>query len=278
MIREPYGVHIRGNYSLAGVIKQLESISQAAEDLSAEVDRPQGKWRFLNWADAAERQLRRYLVDPSWADGFITPRYMHLHQDRDGLGKDWATFNVLLRAEIDFQHERMIGLMAAMKELSGIAQRPGEIAVLDTNAYLHATPFEQVEWCKELQRKPVRIVLPVEVLSELDKVKYMKGDRSDRADKVLKVLDGYPDLFEQKAAVVRQNVTIEVFAFEDGHRRAENMDEEIIGRALLLQQAADRPVTVVTDDRSMRVRAGVRGLQVWPIPDHLLLRKRVTAQ
>jgi predicted ribonuclease YlaK len=92
----------------------------------------------------------------------------------------------------------------------------------------------------------IRIVLPMVILDELDKVKYMKGDRADRAASVAKVLDGFlPDMERQGYAEVRKGVTIEI-----------------------VTQATQLPVTVVTNDRGMRVRAHARGLTVWPEPDH----------
>lgn len=267
-------MRIRGNYSFEGVLKQVQSICKAAEDMKALSDGQGLRQKYLDWVTASEEQLRRYLADSSWADDFITSRYIFIQQDRSGLGKDWSSFTLAVRAEIDTQHQRLVRLMSLMQMLNEHARRSGAPIVLDTNAYLHVSPFEEVDWCKELHQKSVRIVLPIEILRELDKVKYMRGDRSARADNVLKVLDGLSEIFEQGVAMVRENVTIEVCAINDGHTLSENVDEEIISRSVLIQQASVKPVTVITDDRSMRVRARVAGLQAWPIPDHLLLRKR----
>ena len=63
--------------------------------------------------------------------------------------------------------------------------------VLDANVYLHCQPFQQINWNQEMKLGEIRIVLPMVILDELDKVKYMKGDRADRAASVAKVLDGF---------------------------------------------------------------------------------------
>lgn len=82
----------------------------------------------------------------------------------------------------------------------------------------------------------IRIVLPMVILDELDKVKYMKGDRADRAASVAKVLDGFlPDMERQGYAEVRKGVTIEIVTEEPGHRRHENHDTEMIQTAVVLK-------------------------------------------
>lgn len=201
----------------------------------------------------------------------LTTRYWHIQQDSKGFPSGNAGLVVV--GEADWQISRLNALVRTLEERAKLADRGGHLTILDTNVYLHCQPFEQVRWDVEMARSPVRLVLPMVVLEELDKVKYMKGDRSDRAGKTLKILDGYLSAFERDGfATVRDNVTIEILRDDEGRQRRENLDDELIDRALLIQQAARSPVTVATNDRSMRVRAHARQLNAWPVPDHLVVR------
>lgn len=68
---------------------------------------------------------------------------------------------------------------------------------------------------------------------------------------------------------VGEGVTLEVLPDGLADRGLPGQDAEILAAARSLQQAAGRPVTIVTGDRSMRVRAKGYGLAVCAMPDRL---------
>jgi rRNA-processing protein FCF1 len=228
--------------------------------------------RYAGLVDASEPVLRNTFPDPAVADGLLTERYWYIQMYTKGALPSGSS-NFVINAEINWQIERLTRIRAALETLRQLAGRGGHLIVLDANVYLHCQPFHQINWNREMRLGEVRIVLPLVILDELDKVKYMKGDRADRAASVAKVLDGFlPDMERQGYAEVRKGVTIEIVTEEPGHRRHENRDTETIHTAVVLKQATQLPLTVVTNDRGMRVRAHVRGLTVWPVPDHLQLK------
>jgi predicted ribonuclease YlaK len=58
--------------------------------------------------------------------------------------------------------------------------------VLDTNSLLHYEPPESISWAKIAWHSPVRLVIPLRVLEEVDAKKYSTNRRlRDRARSVL---------------------------------------------------------------------------------------------
>lgn len=262
-------LHLRDGATFADAIAVVNRVIQDATGVRADLT----PMRYAGFVDANEPMLRNTFPDPAVADGLLTERYWHIQMDTKGALPSGSS-KFVINAEIGCQIERLTRIRAALETLRQLADRGGHMIVLDANVYLHCQPFQQINWNQEMKLGEIRIVLPMVILDELDKVKYMKGDRADRAASVAKVLDGFlPDMERQGYAEVRKGVTIEIVTEEPGHRRHENHDTEMIQTAVVLKQATQLPVTVVTNDRGMRVRAHARGLTVWPVPDHLQLKQ-----
>jgi predicted ribonuclease YlaK len=140
----------------------------------------------------------------------------------------------------------------------------------DTSALIEGEYFNEVDWATLATPagSPVRLVVPVLVVEEMDKLKaFDKGSQRDRARKVLRdlrhLLTAVPP---GQPAVLRKNVTIEVFIDDDWHERLLNHDGEIIDQAVQVHRLTGRPVTIACLDLSMELRARLRGVDTMIIP------------
>jgi hypothetical protein len=61
--------------------------------------------------------------------------------------------------------------------------------------------------------------------------------------------------------------TLEVFLNDPGHVRKASPDEDLLARYLLIQRAIGRPVTIVTGDLGMHLRADAEGFGQAEMPD-----------
>jgi hypothetical protein len=235
----------------------LRGLIQDAENI--QIGEQSAKDKYLTWVETGERQLRDLFPDDAIADALLTSRHERI--DRDYSYPPPRGLNIALRGEIHKQTRRLARLIEQVK-------RPGLIVILDCNVYMHCRMFTEIDWRQELGQDEVRIVLPVAVIRELDKIKYFeRGSRQDRARKVVKALDRFlPTLETDGIAILRTKTTLEILIDEPGHQRLQDADNEIIERAVLLKQATGRPVVMVSDDRGMRVQAHARGYQSGQFP------------
>jgi predicted ribonuclease YlaK len=145
--------------------------------------------------------------------------------------------------------------------------------VLDTNALLHYTRFDLLPWTERMQARPIRLVIPIVVIDELDAKKYARrGEFQQRARELLTLIDGHvsaspPDGYSD----LRPDVTVEVLPDERGHLRADSNDQEILDRCELLWHATGKPTTLITGDSGMRISAQSRGIEVFKLAENDLL-------
>lgn len=267
-------MRLRPGVTASHAIKTLQELAQDAENRRAwtgtgEEGLRHGRDQYLSWAEGAERQLRNLLTEPNLIETLHSPRYWRIHQ----LDRYAARPHPLIAAEIETQAALLRTVAAALESFARLAGRTGPVLVLDTNVFLQCSLFTAVDWRREFELAEVRLVVPLVVLDELDDKTFSANRRlSRRADKVMRAFDEFmDDVLNDGAAAVRPNVTLEVLRDEDDHRRRASGDTEVLDRAEFLQQVIERQVTVVTADRGMRVRGKARGLQIWPMPEHLRL-------
>lgn len=156
--------------------------------------------------------------------------------------------------------------------------------IADTNVFLHHPDrLDTLDLAAELglDARPVHLVIPMTVLDELDTAKDRgQGEARTNARATIKLLDGYlkdPGLISEirpasdpANAAPRGAFTVEILADPPGHIPLARTDDEIIDRAVALQDLAGRPVTAVTGDVGMSTRARLAGLTArrldWPEP------------
>ena len=142
----------------------------------------------------------------------------------------------------------------------------------DTNALLHYTRFDQLNWPKVVQEPPVRLVIPVAVIDELDDKKYARREEfQQRARELLALIDRVTASPADGCLEIGASVTVEVLPGERGHRRMPSNDQEILERCEFLQQMSGNPVMLITGDSGMRIKARSRGISAFKLPEDCLL-------
>ena len=156
----------------------------------------------------------------------------------------------------------------------------GWLTVADTNVYLHHVRyFDDVDWNAVVGARldGVHLVIPLQVIDELDRHKRSQRGRKvgaanaeevrTRARVTLKKMDEWPSpgasVTVQRARIPERGaITAEVLLDPPGHLRLADADAEIVDRAVVVKQLAQREVTIVTFDVGMKLRAQAAGLRV----------------
>ncbi len=223
---------------------------------------------YLDWADALELQLRALTLDAAVVAALHTERYWRIRT----LDDDPRPYR-LVDAEVKHQVAWLQALLDDLNERLGrLAAAPGHLAVLDTNILLEFLPPDQVPWAEVLGLSPIRLVVPLRVVEELDAKKYARrADLAERARRILPQLEtaigkgGIP-------GQLRDGVTIEVPVDRGSRFRPMDADEEILDTCRELRQLTTQAVTLVTADTAMRLRAEAQALAVTRLPDAYLRR------
>ncbi|MEV2255961.1 PIN domain-containing protein [Streptomyces sp. NPDC050147] len=146
--------------------------------------------------------------------------------------------------------------------------------VLDTNDLLHHMRYDKIPW-QRIFGKGTTVVIPHVVVDEIDKKSYAISDTVQRrARGVFALLEKTLTAIEVTGRHEVAGTSIEVLLDEPGHVRLPNNDDEIVSRALYLQQAIfPTPVTVVTGDNGMRARALAWGLKARKLDERYRIKK-----
>lgn len=95
----------------------------------------------------------------------------------------------LIGLEAGRQAAALRRLVSGVTALRALRDRKGVPVVLDTNVLMHYHRPDRVLWAEAIGCAPVRLVLPICVLDELDNKKYADSDRmSRRADMAVRAL------------------------------------------------------------------------------------------
>ena len=169
----------------------------------------------------------------------------------------------VLNHEIDVWLDRLNEMISELNRLQRFIERPGLIVVPDTSTFIEGVYFTELNW-QELadvdQREPVRLVVPILVVEELDELKRARDRTRDRARSVLRRLwDLNSDA--KQAALIPGNrpVTVEVLADDSWHVRRPVNDNEIIERALFVQEITSRDVILAAGDYQCCTRRWLLG-------------------
>jgi hypothetical protein len=243
---------------------------------------------YLEWAGEAARMLGYQISDADLASLVLNRRYELLLSSFGTMASPemevQRVVNDLVTLELD---ERAKDFDAAIKTLQSYQQRwksVGDLLVLDTNFYVeHPTELKDTDLAAVTAAKTpgsmMHVLVPMLVVDELDRLKRDNQARS-RARTALKMLD---EVFKRVSkqnpmGLLRQEdnttgpdglvglgrITMELLFDPPEHVRLPDNDGEIVDRAVAVQSLAGKPVTMVTYDKSMSLRARYEGLQeVW---------------
>ena len=226
--------------------------------------------RYLVWADDTERLLRS-IFDSVSIEEVHTDRFWHIREMTVESARPWE----LLNTEIVLQADRLDGIADRIEaDAQRLAAAPGRVVVPDTNVFLHFRRFDAIDWPAVIGEAPVRLVIPLRVVEELDEKKASRRrDLADRATGVLARLEAIVGPSGGAPVKLADGVTVEVvmdadFGSHDRYRAGAG-DSEVIDTCESLAFLTGKSVTLVTGDVSMRLRAVVRGVTAVPMPPEL---------
>jgi hypothetical protein len=254
----------------AAVADGLDDMIRRMQQISGGWARPDSRSlvqnSYLQLVETLEQALRSWFEDD---DGAVAGLYGEHYKLIREMTASTPRPSPLLNDEAARQVRVLERLRAKVRALEALRAREGHIAVLDTNVLMHYLRLDEISWAEALGVTLVRIILPICVIDELDNKKYTGSDRmSRRAGLAIRALRQYSaDLCPDSAATLPGGTTLEVFLDDPGHMRMANPDEELRSRCMLLQRATGRPVTLVTGDLGMQLRADARGLRHAEMPD-----------
>lgn len=226
---------------------------------------------YLKWT-GDQLGVLRYSLSRDSLDRLITTEHY-----RTLCLLDPATKGNELHSVVDIEIIRQIDEFdAAIAELDGAASRHAgadRILVPDTNVFLQRLPsYERLAW-SGLAPAPdahVQLLVPLLVIDELDKAKLRthrvhwstRETVRARARRTLRMLEeGFASGYQYElggAAPGRLSVT---FLPEDStHVRLPRPDDELVDIAQGVAALTSSPVTVVSDDTGLRLRARLAGL------------------
>jgi len=219
---------------------------------------------YIEWAEATESVLQELTFDTDMTTALHTQRYWRIRQPGD------PRPHPLVYAEV---RQQVDWLSAVLKDLTQRVLRArvagGHIAVLDTHVLLHYQPPEEIDWIEVAGTAPLRLVIPLRVIEEVDAKKYSGRDLADRARRLLPALRRKMGKAGAPGAL-REGVSIEVSVDPGPRWRPADADEEILNTCHELRQLSGQPVVLVTGDTGMTLRAEAEEIPVVSMPEKYL--------
>lgn len=236
--------------------------------------------QYLTWVNAPQVQFRAVFADTELEDLVLSRGYWHLAtatipsypRELGRLIDDELIFQAGYPGVPGDRGGRLGEVASRLRTLRRIAGRVGEICVPDTNALMHYTRFDRLDWRARLKMDTVRLVIPLAVVDELDGKKYARRDEfQQRAGELLTLIDRYETSAPDAYVELREGVTFEVLPDEEGHVRALGTDQEILARCEFLHQVTGLGARLITGDSGARINARARGIDVYKLPVEELL-------
>ncbi|MFG3254417.1 PIN domain-containing protein [Streptomyces sp. NPDC048172] len=240
-----------------------ETASAIAEEQTAKSPR-ELKEAYLNWALSAERVIGELTQDDS-ADRILSDRHWRIRAEAD----DSTHCVELIISEIHSQCRWLNRIQQSMTaQIARFQAREGTAFILDSNIFLQFQLFTDIDWREALGAEKVRIIVPLKVLTELDDKKTSpKNSLRKRAQRVIVELGNLLENSASSPAVLSEDVTIEVLDRTGTATSPVNADDAILDEARYVSQMLENPITVVSDDTGVRLRASQRGLRTLRLED-----------
>ena len=252
------------------IVMLRQSAVEARNVVSASIGAIRLRDDYLQWADRIEWTLGQLFVGFRLTD-LQTERFWHIREIREETPRPYE----LIYPEVELQARRLERLA---DELESAETRhrgaAGHIVVPDTNVFLHFKRFNTINWGDVVGMTPVRLVIPLRVVEELDMKKASRRrDLASRAQNVLALLELLVGSIGGLPAKVDDETTVEILVNHEldpvRHDREPSADAEVLDACEFLAFVTGEPVSLVTGDVSMRLRARVRGQTAISMPDAL---------
>lgn len=224
--------------------------------------------QYLRWANEAGVRLSQMVVPRDVTMLVLTQRHWAI-QGIDPAANE--ALMSLLQGEID---ERVRAFAAAQVDMRTQVERwqahGGKLVIADTNVYLHhGDIFDEADWGAVVHADDsdeIEFVVPLIVVDELDHAKRGKAQTRTRARITLRAME---EMFQdplRPAALgtigSRDRIRAHLLLDDALHVRLSHADSELVDRCRALADIAGRPVTLVTSDTGMALRARAAGLTV----------------
>jgi hypothetical protein len=254
---------------LRGLVLQAQNIpsGQNWEELAA---------AYVDLARVIERFLRETFTEPA-VDQLYSERFWRIN------ARELARPYDQLREEVAVQADWLLETADTLERMAARLDDPkAEVAVPDTHVLLHYKPLSDIDWTGVIGSSPVRLVIPLRVIDELDEKKYARrGELFDRARSVIRqltrYLDGPGELREDVHIALVSSMDLDPLAYRQPPPPA---DVEILDscQALAAYNGPRAGARLVTGDLGMRLRAEDRGISVVGISEDLLLHGEAIPQ
>ena len=194
---------------------------------------------------------------------FHTSRFFELVRLND---KDERMIR-LVTGEIEARLDELTFLLAEMVLRQASLMGSGRSTLLpDANVFIHCKPFEELSWNDLAGGLAVRLVVSLAVVDELDRLKQSsKVLTRSAARKTLRKFEEL-GLAGGVASHLSNKLSIEILAEERSHVRAPTADQEVLETVLEIGSATTSPVSAVTGDLGMLVRARATGAKAIKVP------------
>jgi len=245
----------------------IETLTVLANNLStvANGDVQTVHTQYLRWVNDTADALGRRMSAGDVERLVLTPRQWALQSLVPGVH---AGLMSLVQLEVREAQRR---LTKAIDELKRVREQwndtPGVLVVPDTNVYLHhRQQVDEVAWGQVIGARPyvqVNLVSPMVVIDELDRHK--RTNNRKRARSALRIVNGWFGQPGASATVTPATGTVgavvaHLLVDDPRHVRLPHADSELVDRAQSLAALTGRPVTIVTFDTGMVLRARAAGL------------------
>jgi rRNA-processing protein FCF1 len=262
-------------HPIAELLKQLRQIKSDLGNISG--GNQEALSAYQRWSIGAAQMLGFY-IDREQVERLILTKRHWMLLDMTGNNLN----NWLISDSIDAERNDRVRLFdEEIKKLEAIertwASVQSRLIAPDTNVYLHHEQyFDEVDWATLTGSPDVRLLIPMQVVRELDKTK--------RAGKAITVSETNTEPLRTRArvssrrlrklfadpraiATLSPGVTAELLLDPLGHRPIDDPDSEIIDRVLTARRLIGRQVAVVTGDGNMQFAVSVPELDVVPLPE-----------
>jgi hypothetical protein len=214
---------------------------------------------YIDWVEDTEIQLSELTYGNAVVELLHTPRYWEI---RRVVPSDTRP-GPLIDGEMRYQKSALNRLRIDLETRLGRARDDALIAVLDAHTLLHHEPPENIPWPDIVGHSPVRLVIPLRVIEEIDAKKYSRPQwLRDRARAVLPHISDRVGLWGDPVAEIRDGVTVEVLVETGPRERRGDADEEILDTCREVWEFSGRlegGVALITNDLGMRLRANAIG-------------------
>jgi len=255
----------------------LQNVSQWKTQLSnsaALITAAEGQAAYLRAVESIDLGVRSLLLGHEWFEALYTRGYWAIREMDASTPRPFP----LIEAEASRLGRWLSELELELVKMADEDSQVNAAAVrlvLDTSALVRAKCFTEVDWPEYFDRKPVRLIIPILVITELDNLK--NTGRSNKARPRLKKIRSILEGRGRGPGDVRGGVTLELLMDPPNHTRFPIPDQEIIRRTDYLKGRTGGPLFLVTGDYPMQFIAEADAVPVFFLPDELRLEPAPSA-